>query len=317
MAKKKMTGGYTLLLVTLLSSMGVSLAAYGDVVDFGMSKWVNAQKNGYFNPKLEIRTIPFTNGRMGIFAKEIVEEDEVIAHIPWSLIIGTDEEEDEDDDDTDGILDCGTVRNLANELKLGEKSDYAPYINYLLAQREGQIPSTWSEKGKELLMNVLGGNRGLPPSSAVDMLEVEWVEECKGDPTDPIAVKAAELVFSKNDVGLMVPLYDLIQHRNGEYTNTKTIVKVGKYHKTVASRPLNPGEQLYMTYDLCEDCDEEAVEQGYGTSEIFRDHGIIEEYPQRWTFQPALKIAEDDEGNMSSQSVEPPLTFNVEEKEDG
>jgi spermidine synthase len=52
-------------------------------------------------------------------------------------------------------------------------------------------------------------------------------------------------------------------------------------------------------------------------SELFRDHGIIEKYPQRWTFQPSLKIAVDDDGNQFSQAVEPPLKFTLEEDEEG
>lgn len=261
MMVKLMMRSCTLLIATLAVLVTTAKAAE---VDFGMGKWVNAQKKGYFNPKLEVRSIPFTNGGLGIFAKEIVEEDEVLAHIPWSIIIGTDEEED--DDVPEGSLDCGTVRNLAKEMKLGDKSKYAPYIRYILSLPDGQIPSAWSEAGKSLLLDILGGNRMLPPAMATEMLEEEWFEECDGDKDDPIMTKAAELVFQRNDVGLMVPLFDLIEHRNGDHTNTHSIMKIGKYYKTVASRSLKPGEQLFMSYDLCEECDEEAVENGYGTS---------------------------------------------------
>jgi hypothetical protein len=98
------------------------------------------------------------------------------------------------------------------------------------------------------------------------MLEDEWVQECDGEENDAITTKAAELVMQRHEMGLMVPLYDLIEHRNGDYTNTKTRVKIGKYHKTLASRSLKPGEQLFMSHDLCEECSEDAVENGYGTA---------------------------------------------------
>jgi hypothetical protein len=251
------------LLVALVSVLLATAEAAGPEVDFGMGKWVNAHKKGYFNPKLEVRRIHIDGG-LGIFAKEIVEEDELIAHIPWSLIIGTDEEED--DDIPDGNLECGTVRNLAKEFKLGDKSKYAPYVRHLLSVPDGQIPSAWSDAGKALLVDILGGQSMLPPFMPVEMLEDEWVQECDGEENDAITIKAAELVMQRHEMGLMVPLYDLIEHRNGDYTNTKTRVKIGKYHKTLASRSLKPGEQLFMSHDLCEECSEDAVENGYGTA---------------------------------------------------
>jgi hypothetical protein len=242
-------------------------------IDFGLLvKWVNAQANGYVNPKLEIRRLSSedeTESSLGIFAKERVEGGDVIAHIPWSIIIiGTDE--DDDDDFPDGNLDCRTVRNLAKELKLGDKSKYAPYVRHLLSLRDGQIPSGWSDAGKFLVLEILGGeHQELPPGSVVSMLENEWFKACKGEENDIISTKAAELVMQRDDNDLMVPLYDLIEHRNGDYTNTKTQVKESKYHKTLASRDIEAGEQIYKSHDLCEDCNEDSIEQGYGTAGMY------------------------------------------------
>src|SRR6056300_1590790 len=52
-------------------------------------------------------------------------------------------------------------------------------------------------------------------------------------------------------------------------------------------------------------------------SELFRDRGIIEKYPQRWTYKPSMKIATDKDGNMFSQTLEPDLQFTIVENSDG
>lgn len=231
-------------------------------------EWVNKRRNGFFHPKLQVRHRSSDDG-LTIFVKERIEEGEILSQIPWTIIIKSDSNI-QDEDVPEGNLDCGLVRNLAKELKLDYKSKYAPYIKYLLSVRNGQIPSGWSEAGKLLIHEILGGaNQEIPPGSITSMLDDEWFEACNGDENDATSTKAAELVMQRDDNDLMVPLYDLIEHRNGNYTNTKTNLVEKKYHQTIASRPIEPGEQVYKSYDLCEDCNEDAIELGYGTSGKF------------------------------------------------
>lgn len=246
----------SLLLAGLLSS---PVRGVTSEIDFGLVKWVNEQKHGYVNPKLEIRRTH--DDGLAFFAKDKIEADEVLTHIPWSIIIASDDQDIPEDN-----LDCGTVRNLAKELKLAEKSAFAPYIEYLLSLDDGQIPSAWTDAAKAILDDILGDERMLPPGAATFMLHDEWVYECDGDATDKLAFQAAELVMQREDVALMVPLYDFIEHRNGDYFNTKTMIKDGKYHKTLASRTIQSGEQIHKSFDMCEECDPEAVRVGYGTA---------------------------------------------------
>lgn len=246
----------SLILAGLLSS---PVRGVTSEIDFGLVKWVNEQFHGYVNPKLEIRRTQ--DDCLAFFAKDKIEADEVLTHIPWSIIIASD-----DQDILEDNLDCGTVRSLAKELKLAEKSAFAPYIQYLLSLDDGQIPSAWTDAAKAILDDILGDERMLPPGAATFMLHDEWVYECDGDATDKLAFKAAELVMQREDAALMVPLYDFIEHKNGDCLNTKTMIKHGKYHKSLASRTIQSGEQIHKSFDMCEECDPEAVRVGYGTA---------------------------------------------------
>eukprot|EP00980_Cylindrotheca_fusiformis_P012891 scaffold3210_cov113-Cylindrotheca_fusiformis.AAC.3 len=298
-------------LVTLLSgrqqttkvlavSTNSSTTSSTEIDSFGLVEWVKEQPNAFVHPNIEIRLV---SSNLAIFAKERIEEGETIIQIPWNIIILGDQHQQADND---GYLDCTVVRKLAKELKLGENSKYAPYIRHLLALRDGQIPSAWSDAGKALLVAILGGDeQQLPPASIVDMIDDEWFgSACHGDKTDALATKAAELVLQRGDMDLMVPLFDLIQHRNGDYTNTKTQVVDKECHRTIASRPIEAGEQIYKTHDLCDECNNEAIEHGYGTAEIFRDYGIIEDFPQRWSLQPGAVELQSEQGDVYVYSLE-------------
>jgi hypothetical protein len=242
-------------------------ASGSESFDHGIVEWLNSFEGGYFNPKQEIRreNPDDPNSIVGIFAKEAIEENELLSQIPWDALISADGAE-EDGDDEDGSLHCGTVRNTAREMKLGEKSKYAPYVSHLLSQREGQIPSAWSEAGKALLVDILGGegdSQTLPPQDPFSWLDEDWYESCHGDVNDSVAAQAAMLVVSRADDDLMVPVYDMYNHRNGEWYNTKTSTIEEKHSQVRARRTIEAGEQLYNSYNFCDECDLRS--DNYGT----------------------------------------------------
>ncbi|CAJ1932661.1 unnamed protein product [Cylindrotheca closterium] len=263
-------------------------------------EWVSSHKDGFVNQKAELRLLNLDDDDddneplLGIFAKAEIAKDEVITQIPWemivkggarSLLLG----DSSSSSSSSSSSFCNLVQTLANELKLGKRSKYAPYVLHLRSLRNGQIPSAWSVEGKYLLTQILGGDdQQLPPGSITQILEEEWYAACGGDRTDAVMTKAAELVIQREDQGFMVPLYDLVEHRNGHHTNTKTRVKEGIYHQTVASRTIKAGEQLYKSHDLCEGCNEEAIEQGYGTAgepSQGQEEGVIQV-----TWHPSIKF---------------------------
>lgn len=118
-------------------------------------------------------------------------------------------------------------------------------------------------------------------------------------------------------------------HRNGRWFNTETLVTRGEHHVTTATRTIEKGEQIYLSYNDCNIC--EGREFDYGTagkeatvyrdsdlaigsvlifafvrplssSEIFRDYGFVERFPQRWYFKRSFEVQFDleklDDGEL-------------------
>ncbi len=75
----------------------------------------------------------------------------------------------------------------------------------------------------------------------------------------------------------------MMSHRNGEWLNTMSNeVHNGDPIKVRAKRNIKAGEQIYTTYNHCEDCGNRLT--SYGTPEILRDYGFVEQFPQSWIF---------------------------------
>merc|ERR1719343_853975 len=149
-----------------------------------------------------------------------------------------------------------------------------------------------------MFREVLGGKRQtVPPNYATTWLEEDWYEDCDGDPTDDLSAKAAMLVVSRADDDLLVPVYDMYNHRNGKYYNTFMKAVRGELYQVTARRDIQPGEQLYNSYNMCDNCG--GRRDGYGTPEVFRDYGFVEEFPQRRNFEELdfmFDLFESDEG---------------------
>ena len=282
-----------LLLLTRIKSEQASSSDNAAFLFDSMVEWVTG-KGGVFNPKQEYRRVDPTdpNSPFGIFARERIEMGQVLYSVPWKCII-----HGKPGRYTDG-LHCGTVRVLIEELKKGNSSKYAPYVNYLLSQPHGQVPSAWSDVGKDLLEEISGYDQ-LPPSEPVLWLDKDWKVECDGS-DDPFEQNAAMLVLSRAEDELMVPFHDLYGHRNGRYFNADAYLTTGKKHELVATRTIEKGEAIHVSYNRCHDCNDRR--NTYGTPEILRDFGIVEELPQSFFF-PWLEfgfyIDEDSFGELS------------------
>ena len=183
-------------------------------IDFGLADWVNSLKGGYFNRKQEIRREDDPSDPhksiVGVFARERIEDGELLNRVPWEAIIMPEDDYEPVDDELEeeAELSCAAARKLAKEMRLGKDSRYAPYILYLLNQPHGQIPSSWSAEGRQLLQTVLGGtpnNPRIPPNSAMSWMEEDWFVSCSGDKEDELATQAAMLVVQRADDDLMVP----------------------------------------------------------------------------------------------------------------
>jgi nitrogen fixation protein len=239
--------------------------------------WVAASEGAIVSLKQEVRRVVpgDLNTPLIIAAKEKIEGGEILVRVPWDIIIKP------DDPDDDGQLPCSTATALAREMKLGKDSKYAPYVMYLNGESDRQIPSTWSKQAQNLFNRVIGNN-DIPPNRATTWITKSWYKRCGGDPEDKIALKAALMVIQRSDDEIMIPAYDAYNHRNGNWTSTDTTIKQGQYHETRATRTIQPGEEIYLSYNLCKHCGGRKMD--YGTGEILRDYGFVEDYPRRFHF---------------------------------
>jgi len=231
-------------------------------------QWV-VDEGGAFNPKQSIRLDG--DGNLAAFAIETIHEGEVLARIPLDLVIEDDDDDDEDGDDEDEdptIISCGLLQSLLTEISLGSDSEHAPYVEYLLsvAEKENKrIPSTWSQPGKDLLLEVMGGkdSQELLVPDIVDS-KLVWKEICgflNDDDNNGSWMGIAMIVqnYAKNE--LLTPLQDWYRHRNGEHRNAGTFLdESGEYLHIVATRTIQDGEQIHDSWT------NEWLMQDYGTT---------------------------------------------------
>lgn len=237
-----------------------------------------------------------TSSDIGMFTKTGIKEGDLLIRVPNEVMIQSPDKRP---------LNCDLAFKLIEEIKKKDTSDYAPYIEYLLqTQPPGQLPSTWSDAGKEMLMKALGDeqfnikrfeimakkygtfeeNNILPPVDPVSWIHNEWYHDCNGG-HDDVDEYAAMIVLQRAWDNLFIPIYDMLNHRNGQWLNTRTDndgVHKSRSVSILASRDIEAGEQIYSSYNMCEDC--KARISSYGTSDIFRDYGFIEKMPQTWFF---------------------------------
>ena len=246
---------------------------------------------GFVDPRLEVR-LPYPNDThsppvRGIFATEAIANEELLLNLPWDATIIV---ADESNGDGDTFDPCAMGRAIRRELALGDESRFAPYVRLLNEQRTKGligIPNAWSGQGLDLLQKIVGPN--LTPNDVRRHLHW-WEQSCGGSIYSDKLGADATLLQVARAIGLtdwtsevkegeerkkssaLAPFYDLLNHRNGLWQNTRVISDLyKKYFKLYAMRDIEKGEQLYYGY-------------GEGTDELFRDYGFVERMPQKWSF---------------------------------
>jgi hypothetical protein len=279
-----------------------------------LTTWLR-RNGGYFNFKLEIRRVDPKDptSDFGMFAKKDIKPKERLMEIPTDLIIKprfyfkADADEGVQPGENLESL-CDLMQTLSAEMKLGDDSEFAAYLNYLKQKDLSMIPVMWSEPGKELMRliaNVAHPESVLPPSEAVDWMNAFFNSGCIGK-DDEFEKRIATLIFSRalgsvNTV--LVPVLDMINHSNNEKERnvestsviTDTLVHVRAFAEIKA------GEQLFLSYNNCVDCEHKNL----GTPEMFRAHGFLEPFPQTWNFGGIAVVvdeAEDNNGKMIIQA---------------
>jgi len=197
---------------------------------------------------------------------------------------------------------CRLSRRIRDEMNLGSSSQYAPYVAYLETQRIGQIPVMWSDEGKDALQTLI------PPGFDT----VDWMyrhfkfdndngnyddsnssNNKKNDRNDCVIPQhgimglwSLEIAKQRGYDTTLIPVWDMFNHDNSwRRLNT---VNNPMYEASTngivvrSSRDIPEGEELYATYDKCTDCMD--TESYWGSTEILRDFGFVEQYPRRWVY---------------------------------
>lgn len=264
-------------------------------------KWLR-ERGGFFSDKIS------HNGTL--FANAPIQKGEEIMIIPTSIIITGGPEEDM----------CITARNILKEYNLGEESTHAPYIRYVFESfPHDQHPLAWSNAAANLFASIVG--QDLEPQNLTEFLFENRCSVAEGDLDKEALAAAYRIVVSRGWEDILVPVFDLLDHRNGKYHNVdqKNSVHNSQDISVIAIRDISEGEMLYYSYNECNDVDCQGNSHAYVTPLIFADYGFVEQYPRRFNFathdEEEHKIFEidiDDHGVLQLNWISDPI--NVQEK---
>ena len=259
-------------------------AATVDVIVQDLIDWVRS-KGGYFSEKLEIREADPDHpvGNLGVFAKADIEPKERLLEVPHSIYIGLlDKAESVHDGASMGLRPfyakiCSLAKRLMHEWKMGDQSEYAPFLAYLKTQKPGQLPATWSPAGKDVIRAIFP-----PDIDGVDWIDKKYKGRCISK-EDPFEEHILAMVIQRGYDEALIPLWDMVNHRNGHVNTENDSQWANDRLKVRAKRKIQKGEEIYASYDACVDCGK--TSWYWGTPEILRDFGFVENYKRRWVFQ--------------------------------
>ena len=136
------------------------LGAMVDVHGKRLFEWVNSLPDGYVNPKQQVRHDAETGVR-GVYVTASVKKGEILATLPWSALISS--------DNSGEFSFCDTIAKTAREMSIvasadkksstTTKSHHGPFAELLYKTRDG-LPNVTGD-AEFLLMKVVG--RHLPP----------------------------------------------------------------------------------------------------------------------------------------------------------
>ena len=307
--------------------------------------WLRSKEHGYFSDKLKLHINPESSTANGMFAVDHIKKNEAIMAIPKECLLRPSENTENDMDM------CETTKSLAKEYLLGDQAKFQAYAQYTLGYLRNnndntnkpkpdrfKLPRAWSPRAQNLLKDIVGEETVEPQHFEeglfMDRCGPPYVRDfVRENPTlvadyEEAAFLLSEAwlqVVSRSWNELMVPLLDMIDHRNGHWHNVDQLTSAHDPDvdvvTVVAKRDILPGEELYFSYNMCRDVDCEGLDRWYVLPQILNDYGFVEQYPRRWRFdfnQDDEDEEKEDEENIfifeidhqvipSAEDPEPPL----------
>ena len=228
----------------------------------GFSKlvaWMRTQ-GGRVDDRLVTQEV---EGVRGGVARADIEEGAVLLHCPWDLVIGSHGVQPEDQMQDK----CDVVRALETELRLGTSSRWHVYLDLhhesLMSAEAARLPTLWGPAALHEL-------QGLPPRQDAQRHTYWLVQNCGGQPTDPVTLEALLCFVTRSTAVGMVPIYDLLNHHNGERNVKLNVSENGV--QLVALESIPEGRPLYLSYGV------------KSAPTMYRDYGFLEPWPQIWTW---------------------------------
>jgi spermidine synthase len=265
-----------LLSSVVLVLLGAVKASPNEEVD-NQKKWLRS-KGGFFSDKVVYGSLD-ENGALinGMFAVSPIKKNERIFVLPNKVLLTAGPSQDV----------CDTARNLAREYHLKSASDYAPYVEYVYGSFSHEDhPLAWSRDAKDLMATLVGKELE-PQHFGQESFERSCGNTEEDENTIEILKAAWRIVVARSWGDKLIPVLDLLNHRNGRFHNVDQANSAheGKDIVVVALRDINEGEQLYNSYNECPDIDCEGIALTYGAPQMLNDYGFVEQYPRRFNFE--------------------------------
>jgi hypothetical protein len=205
------------------------------------------------------------HGIRGGVALSDIEEGTELMHCPWELVIGSTSLENQMKTEDDM---CGVIRAMEKEFRLGKSSFWNPYLDLDDSMVNSRLPTLWSDVALDELQNLI-------PDATRNLQWFAGTCTNKGDSSsddldDETVVQALfSFVTRASGVG-MVPIYDLLNHHNGQRNVKLELTEEGV--QLTAVGPIAAGGEMFLSYGI------------KLASTMYRDYGFLEAWPQIWTF---------------------------------
>ena len=279
-----------------------------------VTDWI-VDHGAYISDKVEVQHI--APGLSGLFATQDIDVGEVALQVPWHLILKPTLPKT-------GF--CSAIWTVQKAISKPQ-DEQTPYERYLAARSRKHLPPFWSDEGQAMLRDLIGKD-GLPTKPFDGIIQKWFFEECDVEDENALELPrmrdAIMLVMTRAEgpnAELLIPIYDLINHRNGDWFNTDPYFVEGEYYQLVAIRPIKAGEQLQNSYNQCPWCGIYSAPYKADlfvvTPHIFETYGFVELHPQRWIFPQARLLFDVDETKDDGEEIGIEIDFVVPPSERG